>query len=629
MASEITVAVRADAGARVALVRALPSLSLALAAWLLAWHEQGSLLAGDWLPAAIFATFVLATVLASRTAAMPSRSTFLGLAGLAGLAAWAALSIAWSPSPSGARDEALLVAMYAVAFAVPALTLRTERERLVALQLFAAGMLVVAIATAVTLIVATAPSDLFYGGRLNRPISYVNAAAALFALGFWPAVTLAARNRGSLVSRVVAGGAAAAFLAVPLAAQSKGSALGLIVSTIIFFAAVPGRLRRLVPAAIAFAVVAAESTVLTAPYRASTQAEIDSSIHRVGIAVLVAAAAGCALCVIFALVDRRVAIGARTQRRIGIGVLALVAAGLITGVAVFFASVSSPSHFFSHQWQSFKRQPTTATGSTHLLALGSYRYDVWRVALHQFEDHPLQGIGARGFYSAYLRERHSSETPLRAHSLYFDTLGEEGIVGFALLALALGPPLWLVFRRRRRAAAAGALGSCVWFLAHASADWIWTTPALGILFFVLLGIGASSDNGPPLPTQASLPSAAALVALALVVFAPPYLAYRFDLDAVRYPASANRDLRWARRLDSLSLDPLWTRWQLASTPAQRIATLEEMRRKEPDNVTAAYQLGIAELRVGRRQAALRDLQEALRLDPREPEIRKALLTASR
>jgi cytochrome c-type biogenesis protein CcmH/NrfG len=54
-----------------------------------------------------------------------------------------------------------------------------------------------------------------------------------------------------------------------------------------------------------------------------------------------------------------------------------------------------------------------------------------------------------------------------------------------------------------------------------------------------------------------------------------------------------------------------------------------VRRKEPDNVAAAYQLGIAELQLGRRQAALRDLRDAHRLDPREASISAALRRAAK
>ena len=39
-----------------------------------------------------------------------------------------------------------------------------------------------------------------------------------------------------------------------------------------------------------------------------------------------------------------------------------------------------------------------------------------------------------------------------------------------------------------------ALAACVYFLAHATIDWIWTLPACGIVFFSLLGLAASGDR---------------------------------------------------------------------------------------------------------------------------------------
>src|SRR5205085_1524736 len=89
------------------------------------------------------------------------------------------------------------------------------------------------------------------------------------------------------------------------------------------------------------------------------------------------------------------------------------------------------------------------TFATHLVQVGSNRYDSWRVALDEFAHHPLLGIGSRGFGTAYLQHRRTDENPTRSLSIELDTLSETGLVGFALLLAALGIPLLLALRRAR------------------------------------------------------------------------------------------------------------------------------------------------------------------------------------
>ena len=63
---------------------------------------------------------------------------------------------------------------------------------------------------------------------------------------------------------------------------------------------------------------------------------------------------------------------------------------------------------------------------------------------------------------------------LDAHSLYLETLAELGLVGLALLVLALAPPLVAGFR----GVEAAATGGYVAFLIHAGLDWDWELPAV-------------------------------------------------------------------------------------------------------------------------------------------------------
>jgi len=253
--------------------------ALMAAAFASAWVEHGSILAKDWLPYAVLAALVLATVLLSGTPAKPTRPAAVALAALAGLAVWATLSLTWSPAPSLARDEGLLTALYAVTFAVPLLTLRTLYDRLAATVALVLGLSALALATAVELIRAGDVNLVYLDGRLNYPISYANAQAAIFLVAFWPALALAARRSLSPVVRAFACGAATSFLSGWLLTQSKGGGLALAVSAVVFFAVSGSRVRMLVPTLIVGGVAAAGFYPLTQPFRASL-ADYLTAVHR-------------------------------------------------------------------------------------------------------------------------------------------------------------------------------------------------------------------------------------------------------------------------------------------------------------------------------------------------------------
>ena len=58
------------------------------------------------------------------------------------------------------------------------------------------------------------------------------------------------------------------------------------------------------------------------------------------------------------------------------------------------------------------------------------------VGFNQFADDPLKGIGAGNYDRTYFLERRTTEDIRQAHSIELQTLGELGLVGGLLLALA-------------------------------------------------------------------------------------------------------------------------------------------------------------------------------------------------
>jgi O-antigen ligase len=381
-----------------------------------------------------------------------------------------------------------------------------------------------------------------------------------------------------------------------------------------------------VPALVAAGLVGGAFRPLTSPYRASA-GELAATIRHAGaVALLLVAAAG-VLGLLYAVLDRRIVVGARAHRVLGAIALAGVVAALAGGAAAFAIAVDRPGHFIADKWRSFKTLPAQQEGSSHLFSLGSNRYDFWRVALQTFEDHPVAGVGARGFQAVYLQHGRSAETPQRAHSLELDELSETGTIGFVLLALGVGLPLAAAVSRARRSPTGAALTAAgVYWLAHSTVDWTWTFPAVTIPALLLVGIGSSPDPGRPLRARAAVPIGVAAALLALLAFGPPWLSARYTDRAYGDPAHEASDLRWARRLDPLSTAPYEAQAVLARRPND-IPPLAAATRKEPRRVDLHYRLGLAYLGAERKAAGLRELRAALRLDPDSDDVLRALRSA--
>jgi len=603
----------------------VPTAATSVIFFALAWREQGSILAEDWLPYALGAGLLVATVLASGAALRPRSASVAGLGALAALALWTALSASWSPVPGLARDEALLVTFYGLVLAVPLLTLLSDADRLAAIAIIAAASVALVITTGARLLASDSPADLYWFGRLATPVGYPGAEAAIFLVSFWPAAALAASPRVSIALRAPAFGGMVALLAGWLMTQSRAGAVSLAVSAIVVFALAPARLRLLVPVAASGLLVGSSYYPLTEPFREQVT-ELEPAIRGAAAWALVLSLAGLVVGLVHALADRRLTVPPRMVKAAGVAVVMVVLLGAAGGLVAFVATVDAPAQYVADRWDEFKREPEAETGSSHLTTLGTDRYDLWRVALNEFREHPLDGVGGRGFGTVYLREGRTDKTPQRAHSLELDLLSETGLPGLALLAAAVVPLAWIALRRARSSLlAAGALGGVAYWLTHASIDWIWTFPAAGLSFFLLVGAAAAGGQRRTLAFRGILATGLAVAVATLVVFAPPWISSRYTERAFRQsPEEAADELRWARRLDPFSIDPLVAEAELARSPEEAISPLEEAVERAPATMAPHYLLGRTYLAAGRRADARRELQEALRLAPRSRAVHAAL-----
>jgi tetratricopeptide (TPR) repeat protein len=178
-------------------------------------------------------------------------------------------------------------------------------------------------------------------------------------------------------------------------------------------------------------------------------------------------------------------------------------AGLVVvGVIGAAAAIGNPVTFARHKWDQFRQlNANTTSGSTRLLTVGGQRYDLWRVALKEFESAPIGGVGADNYAFAYYRDRQTNRNLSDPHSLLFSLLSETGIVGLGLFCLFVGGCV-VALRRgwrmldpagRRHAVAPAAAGLVL--IGQSMVDWIWLIPGLTALGLFLLAVATAQASG--------------------------------------------------------------------------------------------------------------------------------------
>ena len=174
-------------------------------------------------------------------------------------------------------------------------------------------------------------------------------------------------------------------------------------------------------------------------------------------------------------------------------------------------------------------------GAQILDVSSSGRYDFWQSAVDAFETEPLVGIGPGTFEFWWSREGRYAGFTRDAHSLYFESLAELGLVGlsliggFVLAVIAIGIRRILRAPEELRLALAAALAACIAFAATALVDWVWELAVIPLVFLILAAIviAAGHEAGPPSRRTGALaqfgPRAtiAALALLALAAIAIP------------------------------------------------------------------------------------------------------------
>jgi O-antigen ligase/polysaccharide polymerase Wzy-like membrane protein len=624
---------------RVAEAIAAPFVIGALAvALFVVWAEADAGFASTtWYPGGLFllALLVVALVVYGRLAL--SRPSLIAAGCLLAYAAWSGLSISWASDQGIAWDGANRTLVYALVYTLFAALPWRRPSVPVLLCGFSLGVLVIGLVD-LARAGSGSTSEFFIHGRLSAPAGYSNAACALYMLAFWPLAYVAARRELPAAVRGALLAAATALLELAVLTQSRGSLFAVPVAVVAYLLIVPKRFRAASALAVAgVTAVLARGDLLDVfdPVRSGVGSS--AAIHTALGAIGISAAAVSVLWTAIAVLDARIEAPPRIVRATNVAAIALTVVALVAGAAVIATADPGPRERLSDAWRHFKAGYPEQTTSSHFsLGLGSNRYDFWRVAMQEFRDHPVRGVGVDNFAEDYLVERRSSEEPLYPHSLELRVLGQTGVVG-AILFCAFVVAAGLAVLRGAGAlsdlssgAARAGVAAAVYFAIHASGDWFWEFPGLTAPALAWLGLGAARKPAAiPSATKRRLllgvASVAALAAAVSMTF--PWLA---EVDAQRatriwaeQPARAFDNLDRSRRLNPLS----GRADILAGAIASRLDLLPRMRlafsravARDARNWYSHFELGIAEAGLGHRTAALRELATAARLNPDETAI---------
>lgn len=576
----------------------------------------------------------------------PSRALLVALGAFAAYTAWSYASIAWADAPGTALEGAHRCTLYLATMVLMALVAPSPAVLRGAAVAVAAIIGVAAAVTVLRIDGAAGPAGLFLNGRLFAPMGYFNADAALWTTGALLGCVLASQRETPGWLRPPLLALAPVELGLATMTGSRGWLFTLPVVAVLVLLLVPGRLRFALAALIAGAGLLPIVDRLLKPGRAgggrSAAEGVGDGVRAAGDALgplLLVAVGVLVVAATWVLLDRRIELSAgtaRTVRRASAVVAALAVAG---GAAAGLALEPHPGDRVERAWTDFKADAPASAG--RFSSTGSSRYDFWRVAVDLTARHPVRGIGQDNFAQPYVARRALDyEEPRWVHSLPLRALTHTGIVGAALLAVALGALVagWLAKRGRpaERGVAALALVPLVPWVVHGSVDWIWEFPVLSV---AALGLAAGAGVVPVAAAQEAVRAgrwrrggvvAAAVVAAAgIVVVGGSWVASR-DIRLAARGWPADPPAAFERLEQAAALTPGARPQLIEATIALRLGDRERGRRalevaadREPGDWYAPFQLGLLRAEDGDRPGARRLLADAAGRNPKDPVLQEA------
>jgi hypothetical protein len=506
------------------------------------------------------------------------KSGWLATAALIGLTAWTALGISWAESSERAVMELARTSTYLGVFLLALSAARSGQARGLLNGVTAGVVLVGLIALLSRLRPAWFPADpgtplLGERNRLDYPLNYFDALAALLALGWTLAVGAATRARTQAGAMLAASVLPALGLALFLT-LARGGLVELVVGLGFLLALSSDRAAKLATALLGGAgagvliFVAEQQPALEAGARDAAARHQGNLMLAFVIVVCVAVGLGHA-----ALRRTGPPEWLRLPTPSSRAAVAVATSSLVLVVAAFVV-LGGPGEV-SQRWREFKA-PTVQLrgqaqyGPTRFTSVSSRgRYQIWRSSLDAVGSAPIGGIGPGSFEYWWTRKPRLSLRFHDAHSLYFNSLAELGIVGLLLVAALLYGVFATGARRAVRErdirpVIAAATAGCAVFAVSAGFEWVWNVPVLPAAFLVLAAIAVDGRERHRRPSWRALPRArlafGALSIAALVAIVPPLVGTAYvrssesRVQAGR-PASALDDARTAERIQPYAATP--------------------------------------------------------------------------
>jgi hypothetical protein len=561
--------------------------------------------------------------------------------GLVALAAWTLISGLWSPVPAVAFSDAQRVIGYAAAFAIGTWSaLLLGRRMLLSLSPLAVAGTIVALITLIVLWTGSDSANFFEtDATLRYPIGYRNAEAAFFLMAILPAIVLCVSRELPWQVRGILLASSTLMIELAILAESRASAFAALIAIAVLVGLHPDRLRVL-----GWLVLASIPAAIALPWlldvfqldMGNSAAEIHP-LHRACVAMAFTTALSLAVGLAGAKWGSRVALPDRARVGIGRGLLGILVVILLIGLVALFRSDGGPGGFINRRVDQLTAgTPDLASqGSRFGLNVSSDRGEFWRVALDDFDRHPLDGEGAGGFRASYLLHGKPGVQPEDPHSIEMLMLSELGVPGALLMLIFIGGGVIAILRTRRlgpegAALAAGALAVGAYWFTHASVDWFWSYAAITLP--VPFAVGAASApvlDREPTAERTPVRTGLAVAAIVLAVAMLPFFFSQRDTDRALRTwhsdlAGAYDDLDRAADLNPWSSRALEAKAGIAIANRDRqtaLSAIEEGLTRTPQDAILFYMraqaqaLGKADL-AGARQS----LARAKSLSPNDPQI---------
>jgi hypothetical protein len=573
----------------------------------------------------------------------PGRLAWIALGLFAAFTIWTALSFSWTESADKTSADLARVLGYLGIFGIAILS-RGFRESQRLIGAVAAGIsLVFLIGLLSRLHPAWFPSAGQTGiiledrERLSYPIDYWNGLAGLIAIGLPLLLQIAAGAKTTLARALAAAALPAAMLTLFLT-LSRGGIAAAVLALALFLALTSDRLPKL--ATLLLTGLGGAILVAAANSRDALQEGLENDLARhqgselLWIAIAVCVVVGLLQAALSspAIVDRRPAWTRASRDQ------ALTAAIVAAMVVVVAALLLGAPGRISNGWDEFKEGGGPGSGAARLGSVsGQSRYQLWSAAVRENKTKPLTGTGSGTFEFWWARDGDTDETVRDTHSLYLQTLGELGIVGFALIMAFLGAIVVGGIRRllaapaRDRPLYAAALAGFAAFCITAVFDWMWQLPALVVAALLLGSIlvmparpalqEVERRSGLPVPLRVA---AIAVALIAIVAIAIPLA----TTSLIRQSEADVRDgdvgaaLSAARSAQNVQPGAAGPRLQQAlvlETQGDLPAAAEAARaatERESTNWRTWLVLSRVEAERGMAAAAVRDFRRARSLNPR-------------